>query len=322
MRWYINDHSLQGQFPDAPAFEAILRALLASRKRSQGLRSQLRTTRTFSAQLVTFDLTVRTAMQQSRDRDLKIEVLSWLNKTGPFIDDDRLLEAEDYFEYAGVDVTEGGLGEAARRVKAGETASTFSFEGGKVDFRISPLRVDHGLADDRLGIIDVANTWTVEDLTAAALSAAAPILSWRELVLSARERFPQLLIPDSVYLNSKLSREPFDAVIRDRALVLLSYLDGYMAGRLSNGEEGPRAREIVEKFFSGDRALFTGESTTNERAFKDDLTFPDPGKGKPIFAPWHGKISHRFFRMHFEWPVPAGAQKLKILYLGPKITKG
>jgi hypothetical protein len=261
-------------------------------------------------------------MQRSRDRDLRIEVLSWLDRTGPFVDDDRLTELDDYFEYSGLDVTEGGLGEAARRVKADEGASTFSFAGGAVDFARSPLRVDHGLAEERLGSFDVSNTWTVDNLHQAVVNEGAPIRSWRMLVLSARERFPRLLIPDSVYLNPILAREPFDSVIRDQSLVLLGYLNTYMEGRLPNGAEGPTARAIVDTFFVGDRALFTGESPTKQRKFRDRLTFPDPENlGKPILAHWHGKISHRFFRMHFEWPAPTSAPKLKVLYLGPKITK-
>jgi hypothetical protein len=35
----------------------------------------------------------------------------------------------------------------------------------------------------------------------------------------------------------------------------------------------------------------------------------------------HGKISHRYFRLHFEWPVPSGAEQIKVLYIGPKLTK-
>jgi hypothetical protein len=38
-------------------------------------------------------------------------------------------------------------------------------------------------------------------------------------------------------------------------------------------------------------------------------------------AHWHGKISHRFFRLHFEWPLEKDRKKLEIFYLGPKVTK-
>jgi hypothetical protein len=164
--------------------------------------------------------------------------------------------------------------------------------------------------------------WTLDELSRSALSAGPPINSWRAFVIAARERFPRLLIHDSVHENAMLMREPFEAVIRDRVLILLGHLDKYTTGRGEGGTENIDAQQIIRDFFAGERALFTGESPTNQRRFASELTFSDPYiPGHLIFAHWHGKISHRFFRMHFEWPVPPDARHLKILYLGPKLTK-
>jgi hypothetical protein len=72
----------------------------------------------------------------------------------------------------------------------------------------------------------------------------------------------------------------------------------------------------------GDRALFSGESPSNQAKFRQELTFQDPAAAcRANFAHWHRKISYRFFRLHFEWPVPAEATQLKVVYLGPKLTK-
>jgi hypothetical protein len=129
-------------------------------------------------------------------------------------------------------------------------------------------------------------------------------------------------LPNSIYEDERLAREPFDAVIRDRVIALLGYLDLYVSNLQPNGAEGIIAQQIVRDHFVGDRALFSGESPTNQRQFLRELTFDDPdNSGQSIFAHWHGKISHRYFRLHFEWPVPAGATVLKVVYLGPKITK-
>jgi hypothetical protein len=86
-------------------------------------------------------------------------------------------------------------------------------------------------------------------------------------------------------------------------------------------DEGPASSEILQMFFQGERALFSPESSTNRRECRHEMTFPDPDGGDDIFAHYHGKISHRVFRLHFDWPVPAAASKLKVLYLGPKLTK-
>ena len=77
---------------------------------------------------------------------------------------------------------------------------------------------------------------------------------------------------------------------------------------------------MIDDYFKGERAAFSGESATNLIEFKDALTF-SLGDGTTLFAPWHGKISHRYFRLHFEWPLESKRKKLSVPYFGPKITK-
>jgi hypothetical protein len=322
MQWHINEVSLQGQFNDASDFEPLLKGLLSCRSRFEVLKRSLRVTREFANCKVTPLATLRTLLTQARFRDLRSAVLIWLDRSGPFLEDDAQPEADNYFEYAGRDVTYGGLGESARRVKAGLPTAAFSFAGGAIDFARSPLRVEHGLAEDRLGAYEVDNVWTIDDLSKSAIGHRAPAVNWRELVESARERFESLVLPDALFLNPVLAREPFDTLIRDRSLVLLGHLNEFMAGRMPDGSDGPRSRAVIDRFFVGERALFSGESITNQRDFADAMTFPDPqDPTRTIFGHWHAKINRRFFRIHFEWPVPTRSSKLKVLYLGPKITK-
>ncbi|MDP9573969.1 UNVERIFIED_ORG: hypothetical protein J2W66_004472 [Agrobacterium larrymoorei] len=88
------------------------------------------------------------------------------------------------------------------------------------------------------------------------------------------------------------------------------------------GIEGNVAQSIVKEHFHGDRAAFSGESKSNQQDFESEMTFTDPSDVKrTLFAHWHGKISHKFYRLHFEWPVPAKQTVLKVLYIGPKLTK-
>jgi hypothetical protein len=323
MRWYMNDASLQNQFPDGATFEAVVRGLLAARGRVDFLRQNLRTARTIGERIVHAGYSVRRLVQQSPDRDFRSAVLLWLDRYGPFLEDDRQVEDDDYFEFAGADVTDSGLGEAARRGRLDQPVATFSFAGGATKFDVNPLTVDHGLPEDRLGQYAIENFWEVNQLEKSAIERGPQIESWRSLVEASRQRFPKLLIPDSVYLDKRIAREPFDVVIRDHALDLLGYLNTYMEGRDQDGAEGPRSRQIIDKYFTGDRAAFSGESANNQRDFKTELTFKDPEDAeRTIFAHWHGKISRRFYRMHFEWPITKDMPRLKVLYLGPKITKG
>ena len=327
MRWYFNDTSLQGQFaavsgascePGAPTpFEEFLAKFLEIKQRI----GPVYVMRTVGARLVTPGMTVSAVLQRSRKTDLRRAVLIWLDRSGPFVEDDTLEEGENLFEYCTLDVTYSGLGEAARRVKAGDQAQTFSVPGGRISFAVSPLEVDHGLLEDRVGVVRVPNVWTLRDLSDKGLPKFASS-NWQQLVEELRRRHPRLLFPDQIYENKVLAREAYSDVIGNQALSLCGHLDQYMANRLPNGAEGRAAREIIGQFFTGPRALFTGESASNQNRFRNELTFQIPSKtSEKIFAHWHGKISHRVFRLHFEWPVPRRATLLRVMYLGPKITK-
>lgn len=121
-------------------------------------------------------------------------------------------EADDYFEFCGMEVTASGLGEAARRTKRDEVSSTFSFIGGDVDFGSDPLRVDHGLEEDRLGQYDVSNYVDLGELEEDVINSALPVTSWPELVAAAKERFAHLEIEDW-HKSKALQKEPFESCL-------------------------------------------------------------------------------------------------------------
>lgn len=319
VRWYLNDASLQGQFVDSSDFGNVLRELMSARARLPVLRQQLRSTRSLPAAMIAPQKTARHALSELRDKDLRAAIFAWLDRNGPFVDDERLVEDDDYFEYCKVDVTATGLGEAARRTKAGYDCATYSFAGGDIDYALDPLEVDHGLLEERLGRYEIANVWQVDALLARAVEAEVPARTWTDLIQSARSRFPSLEI-GPLETHPALAREPFEASLRDPCLKLLKVLNAYVAGRNVDGSEGPDARKIIEDHFTGERAWFSGESPTNQVAYRREMTF-SRFSGGTYFAHWHGKISHRFFRLHFEWPLEPNRKKLEIFYLGPKITK-
>lgn len=323
MRLYLNDASLQAQFVVSDELVMLLKGLLALRQRVEVLRTSFYVSRTLPQKLVREGQTLAQLLGQPEHREMQALMLRWLGRAGPFFSDDRLPEQDDYFEFEELDVTDSGLGEAARRTKAMQAAATFSFSGGQKNFAESPLVVWHGIDGDRLGHYDVANYWLVDTLGMAFEEVLPAPSNWRELVETARATCPRLWIPDSVFLNGMLAREAFDTVISDKTLQLLKCLNDYMEARLPDGSEGPVARQIIRDHFVGDNADFSGESATNRRKYKSEMEFSDPATpDQNIFAHWHGKISHRFFRLHFEWPVHANADRLKVLYLGPKLTKG
>ena len=322
MRWYINDTSLQGQFPRASDFFQLLEGLLSCRSRFPNLQAALYLTKSIAEAKITADQTFRQAIASSNNPELRRSVLQWLDRRGPFIEDDRHPEGDDYFECYGYDVTDNGLGEATRRAKAGMPVISFSFSRGNIDFSTTPLTVYHGIPDDRIGSYDINNLFELEGLEASVLNSRATPTNWEQLVQFARAEYEHLIIPDTVFSNPALSKESFEIAISDRALVLLKHLNDYMGDRAVGGNEGPTARQIIDDHFTGSNANFSGESPTNQNDFRVEMTFLDPeSPQRAIFAHWHGKISRRYFRLHFEWPIASNETKIKILYLGPKITK-
>lgn len=322
MRWYVNDASLQGQFPSISSFEPALRELMELRRNEP---AYLFVTRTFGFQRVVADQTLAHVVQTIADRDLRVRVLQWVNQRGPFLDGDRLAEEDDLFECLGIDVTNQGLGEATRRIVHGFVASAWSFVGGVVDFRHNPLDVSHGLTEAPIRVYNVPNVWTADAFRALAIAALPEPTSWADLTAHLRLRFSRLLISDAFHNNPNLQAEPFNTAISERAQELCRHLDEYMASRNADGSPSERTNEIVRTLFTsagGAEPLFSAKSQSNQLTFKDELTFPDPeARGRTIFAHWHGKIRHRVFRMHFEWPVPGASTQMKVLYLGPKLTK-
>ncbi|MGH6842357.1 MAG: hypothetical protein ACREDV_09750, partial [Methylocella sp.] len=142
---------MQAQFPDAYAFVSGLSAILGVRGRLPRLRNELYASRILPERKVTQQLTFKAAILQAAERDLRHQILQWFDRQGPFFEDNRLFEQDDYFECFDVDVTDQGLGEAARRIKSGQDAGAFSFTGGAIDFAQTPLFVDHGIREERLG---------------------------------------------------------------------------------------------------------------------------------------------------------------------------
>ena len=320
MPWFLNDLSLWGQFVSVAEFRDAFARFLALRRRSELVRATLYISNEIGARPVVGDMSFMDAVYQTGEQLFRQSILQWLTRQGPFLDEDRQIVEDDYFSFQGYDVTNQGLGEAARRRFANRQAGTFSFVGGKVDCTADPLTVQHGLDDAPIGQIDVANSCSLEDLEARILAGLPSPSSWEALLGRCRIKYGSLAFSDKIL--GGLRGEPFSAYVCERTFALLDVLHAYMESRLPNGERSPRSHEIVQTHFVGDKAWFSDESETNKISFRNELTFVDPAdQTKRIFAPWHGKIKSPQFRIHFEWPISPEVDRIKILYIGPKIAK-
>jgi len=318
MEWFINDLSIRGQYPDFQALRDAITPILQLRQRRADLRSRILCSRPLTIRPAIGTVSLERAIATTPDKIFKQLALSWLAKAGPFWDDSRAQNPDDYFHFAGEDVTDQGLGEAARRRIAGEGAATFSLLDPPTNtFQRSPLDVHHGLPEDPIGQIAVINYWSIQDLERAAI---IPPGSWGEMLESAGNRMNLLILSDEI--SAQLRPHPFSRAIAERTLELLEVLQTLAAETLPNGIRTDKGKEIYNSYFIGPSPPFTDESDNNKRGFRSEMTFKDPdARTKSIFCPWHGKVNVEKFRIHFEWPRPIGQSQIKICYIGPKITK-
>lgn len=320
MEWHINDLSLDGQFADPQSFRAALEPVLQLRRRDPLLRSRLYCSRLLHARQVTATADLRKTVVATRDKTFVNLVLEWMAKSGPFWDDARQPNKDDYFEYQGHDVTDQGLGEAARRKLAGTIANAFSFQGSSFPFMATPLSVRQGLAEEPIASVNIDNHWEVAQLEEAVQSSRI-YRCWPDVHTEIKRRFDGLIISDNAM--EKLLPTPYCVQVTKRIFELLHVLNSIVTESGENGELSPIGIDLLNKYFVGTKAWFTDESERKKGKFRKEMTFSDPDDAtKKIFCSWHGKIKTPQTRIHFQWPRPTGQNKIKVFYIGPKITKG
>jgi hypothetical protein len=314
VEWHINDLSLAGQYETPVNFRDALEPLLKLRHRSAAIAARIYCSRSFTKRLSTSSHSVQHAVLALKDKDYTTLVLTWLSKAGPFWDDERRSNPDDYFHFEETDVTEQGLGEAARRRIGLTDAGVFSFLDGTRRFARTPLRVGHGLPEEPLGEIDVPNWWDVSKLAVAATPEPE---GWTEMLNTARIRFQRLKFSDAI--DNVLRSVPFHGGIVHLIFERLSVLEAIANETIdAHGTLSDRGKELREEHFVGRKAQFSAEKPRRE----SDLSFPDPDNPRTqLFCPWHGKVKLGQFRIHFEWPRPDNQQDIKVAYIGPKITK-
>lgn len=317
MEWHINDLSLSGQFSSPQDFRAAIEPLIQLRLRRPELRRRIYCSRALCTRPVTTAQSLQHAILATRDRDYIRLALTWLANSGPFWDDERTPNPDDLFYYDREDVTNQGLGEAARRKMFAVQSNVFSFLDAARRFAQTPLSVMHGLLDEPIGWVEIDNVWAVDELEAGA---EAEPQSWKAMMELAQRRMDRLVFARDIL--SQLRPTPFYGGISERVLELLSVLQTIVLETNDDSSLTERGMEAYQCHFVGEKAWFSDESGSNKRRFKDELTFEDPSmQGRNLFCPWHGKVKVGQFRIHFEWPRPVGQKGIKVVYIGSKITK-
>lgn len=321
MDCFINDLSLSAQFAGPRDFMSALQPLLQLRSRDPLLRERFYCSRMLHSCKVTAIYDLKTAVQMTGDRNFIKLAINWCSSLGPFWDDERQPNNNDYFEYRSFDVTDQGLGEAARRILIGNDASTYSFQ--LPTFTKSPLIIQQGLTEKPIEFINIVNYWSIAQLELA-LEKNRALNNWHDVQAEINRKFDRLVFAPNVMC--KLLSMPFSKAVKDRIFNLLDILNRLVLSTEESGKLSAAGEEILSNYFAGSCAaktpLFKPETDDNQHNFRSDMTFLDPNDDSiSLFCHWHGKIQTPQIRIHFEWPRPKNQREIKIVYIGPKITK-
>lgn len=319
MELHMNDLSLNGQFSTVQALRQSLEPLLALRLKNEDFRKRFYISRELYNQPATASQSLFTAIQTLGDRDFKTVVAKWLS-VGPFWNDERCLHQDDYFEFEGDDVTEQGLGEASRRQIVGVNVHALSITDSGKNCEVTPLKIQHGLTGAVFDHYDIKNIWDISTLEATISSSKPEPQNWNEFLKDIQSQFSEtLIISDSAC--DDLNSTPFSLYVVRRSFDLLHVLSKLVACRDATGAWTPEGQKLYNLHFQGKKSWFSDESDSNKIKFRQEMTFPDPERPEErLFCPMHGKIKNPQTRIHFVWPIPP-RQKLKVVYIGPKITK-
>ena len=254
---------------------------------------------------------------QRLPRDQRQLFFAWTAKQGPFIDDDRQSAELDLFVFGEdeIEVTDLGLGEAARRILSFQSACAFSpVEDPTSRFAADPLVVVHGLRDEAQEHVRVPNFLDAGTLAETIQLDGPDPTNWTEALDQARRRFDRLQIGNHCY--DSLSGQTFKPHQSRRMNELFAVLQTLMEEMGRSGELSAEGQELRSKRFFGEKAWFSGESERNRQA-PERYTFPDPAGAGTLICSWHGKIWAGALRMHFEWPPADPTGRLRVAYIGP-----
>ena len=319
MEFFANEISIHRQFHDLPTFHGALERLIGMRGVARRFGLNVYCHRALVDAEPVPGLRMQQVVQRLANNERRA-LMSWLTRGGPFWDDLRRHDANEWLECRGEIVTDTAVGESAYRALRGVECALISATPSDWDF--SPVEVIWNREAEGL---DNQNAALENWRDAAALEerlqhAAPPMRSWDDLGDFSKIRFSRLTF--TVLCFDPLAGVPFAKSAADRILELLSILDRFANAFDAGGSRTPEGSRIYQDYFTGgENALFSDSSDPEKRKFRTKLTFPHPNEpGGSLFCTWHGKVRHMTLRLHFSWPIRAG-EPVYVVYAGPKLTK-
>lgn len=241
----------------------------------------------------------------SYPKDRKRAAMSWIDK-GPFWNDDRQHREYDWIECGDEIVTDTAIGEAGFRTFKNLDCGLVSLPG--TNWNYDPVEVIYRKNNGAEGTcVTLKNWWCATKLKEALKDIAPPAKSWNELEQTCINQFEKLKFAQNCF--DPLKGLPFASPAAKKFLCLFEILENFSRSFDEAGKRTPNGHKIYQDHFTGDSALFSDSSASEKQKFSQDLTFNHPVSKKPLFCPWHGKVSayHEPLRLHFSWPVRVGS---------------
>lgn len=318
MEIIFNELSLHGQFSDLSVLRESMGRVMRMRREARRYGVEVRCHRNTVNAEVAAGRTLVAAVHRM-DREDRSALLQWMTRVGPFWTDERRHDSGEYLECRGEVVTDHGVGEAAYCVLQGVACVVVSVAPS--DWLHSPLAVEWHSNGEGVRQVEVGNFWTTSALRAVIEEAPRTLESWAGLEGAAKAACPDLTFSPDAF--ERLHRCPFHPGVAERLLSRLKTLQRIKCGFDARGQLTGDAKSLHQREFVGERAHFSDSSQSERARYRSELTFRDPGRpGESLFCPWHGKVKgkNQPLRIHFSWP-PRAREDLRVVYVGPKITK-
>lgn len=317
MRLLANELSIHAQFNAVASFEEALQRIMAMRETAEKFGREIHCHRAISSSTPIKGRSMQNVIANIADLNRRRLALIWFTRNGPFWDDIRTHDDDDWLECQNEIITGSAVGEAAYRTMHGVETSLVSVTPS--NWENSPLNVTWKKTELDIRTVGIVNWLNERELRKSLEKAAPPIRSWQELHQSLSQRFENLVFSANCF--EPLVGMPFSKSSSDRLLALCNILERCTKAFDASGRRSSEGHEINETYFRGDRAWFTDSSDSEKHSFRNTLTFPHPAEnGKYILCSWHGKVSHLTLRLHYSWSGRMG-DPVFIVYVGPKLTR-
>lgn len=314
MDLFLNELSLEGQFPSPADFRPALDTMMRMRELARRHGRAIRVPTALSGRAITGQLCLRDYAMRHADINVRRALLAWVDKDGPFIETDQLSQPGDDAVCLGRAVTGSSIVEAACRATLDTEVALAGFTPSAFD--VHPLPVELAEAGQARRV-EVENYWQQDRLHERLLVLAPAVGSWRDFDEAIRRDIPEIVFaPDAV----RLSGYGFNPGVAERLRRLLVMLATMKRSILPDGTYGQEWHERWEQWFRGGE-LFSDSSDGEKVDYDTELTFKHPEQpGTKLKCTWHGKVNTPKLRIHFSWPITRDSP-LYVVYIGPKITR-